>query len=101
MSLLPSATEIVYALGLEDHLVGVTHECDWPPQAQTVQVVSHSALPPVAEPAEIDRLVSASIGGGGGGSRSTGSTPTPSVTCAPTSCCPRICARSARFRPGT
>jgi iron complex transport system substrate-binding protein len=64
VSLLPSATEIVYALGLEDHLVGVTHECDWPPQAQTVQVVSHSALPPVAEPAEIDRLVSASIGGG-------------------------------------
>jgi iron complex transport system substrate-binding protein len=64
VSLLPSATEIVYALGLDDHLVGVTHECDWPPQAQTVQVVSHSALPPVAEPAEIDRLVSASIGGG-------------------------------------
>jgi iron complex transport system substrate-binding protein len=64
VSLLPSATEIVYALGLDDHLVGVTHECDWPPQAQTVQVVSHSALPPVAEPAEIDRLVSASIDGG-------------------------------------
>jgi iron complex transport system substrate-binding protein len=64
VSLLPSATEIVYALGLDDHLVGVTHECDWPPQAQTVQVVSHSALPPIAEPAEIDRLVSTSIGGG-------------------------------------
>jgi iron complex transport system substrate-binding protein len=64
VSLLPSATEIVYALGLEDHLVGVTDECDWPPQARTVQVVSRSALPAVAEPAEIDRLVSASIGGG-------------------------------------
>jgi iron complex transport system substrate-binding protein len=64
VSLLPSATEIVYVLGLDEHLVGVTHECDWPPQARTVQVVSHSALPPVAEPAEIDRLVSASIGGG-------------------------------------
>jgi iron complex transport system substrate-binding protein len=64
LSLLPSATEIVYALGLEDHLVGVTDECDWPPQARTVQVVSRSALPPVAEPAEIDRLVSASVGGG-------------------------------------
>ena len=64
LSLLPSATEIVYALGLEGHLVGVTDECDWPPQARTVQVVSRSALPPVAEPAEIDRLVSASIGGG-------------------------------------
>jgi iron complex transport system substrate-binding protein len=64
VSLLPSATEIVYALGLGEHLVGVTDECDWPPQARTVQVVSHSALPAVAEPAEIDRLVSTSIGGG-------------------------------------
>jgi iron complex transport system substrate-binding protein len=64
VSLLPSATEIIYTLGLEDHLVGVTDECDWPPQARTVQVVSRSALPAAAEPAEIDRLVSASIGGG-------------------------------------
>ena len=64
VSLLPSATEIVYALGLAEHLVGVTDECDWPPKARTVQVVSRSALPPVAEPAEIDRLVSASVGGG-------------------------------------
>jgi iron complex transport system substrate-binding protein len=64
VSLLPSATEIVYALGLGEHLVGVTDECDWPPQARTVQVVSRSALPAVAEPAEIDRLVSASISGG-------------------------------------
>jgi iron complex transport system substrate-binding protein len=64
VSLLPSATEIVYALGLGGHLVGVTDECDWPPQARTVPVVSHSALPAAAEPAEIDRLVSASIGGG-------------------------------------
>ena len=64
LSLLPSATEIVYALGLEAHLVGVTDECDWPPQARTVRVVSRSALPATTQPAEIDRLVSASIGGG-------------------------------------
>jgi iron complex transport system substrate-binding protein len=64
VSLLPSATEIVYALGLAEHLVGVTDECDWPPQARRVRVVSRSALPAAAEPAEIDRLVSASIGGG-------------------------------------
>ena len=64
LSLLPSATEIVYALGLAEHLVGITEECDWPPQARRVQVVSRSALPAAAEPAEIDRLVSASIGGG-------------------------------------
>jgi iron complex transport system substrate-binding protein len=64
VSLLPSATEIVYALGLAEHLVGVTDECDWPPQARRVRVVSRSALPAAAEPAEIDRLVSASISGG-------------------------------------
>jgi len=34
VSLLPSATEIVYALGLGDNLLGVTHECDWPQQAR-------------------------------------------------------------------
>ena len=64
LSLLPSATEIVYALGLEEDLVGVTHECDWPPAARTKRVVSFSALPPTAEPADVDRLVSASIGDG-------------------------------------
>ena len=64
LSLLPSATEMVYALGLEDQLVGVTHECDFPADAGTKRVVSFSTLPPAATPAEIDRLVSESIGGG-------------------------------------
>ncbi len=64
LSLLPSATEIVYALGLEEDLVGVTHECDWPPAARAKRPVSFSALPHAAEPAEVDRLVSASINGG-------------------------------------
>lgn len=64
VSLLPSATEIVYALGLEDDLVGVTHECDWPPAARAKRPVSFSALPPGATPAQIDERVSASIGGG-------------------------------------
>jgi len=34
-SLLPSGTEILYALGLDDSIVGVSHECDFPPQAAT------------------------------------------------------------------
>ncbi|MDH4112813.1 MAG: cobalamin-binding protein [Actinomycetota bacterium] len=44
VSLLPAATEIVYALGLGDDLVGVTDECDFPADAVTKPVVSHSAL---------------------------------------------------------
>lgn len=43
-SLLPSATEIVCAIGLEDELVAVTHECDWPPSVVGVPVVT-SARP--------------------------------------------------------
>ena len=45
VSLLPSATEIVYALGMGGDLVGVTDECDYPPDAVTKPVVSRSALP--------------------------------------------------------
>jgi iron complex transport system substrate-binding protein len=39
VSLLPSATEIVYALGLGDDLAGVTFECDEPPAARAEKVV--------------------------------------------------------------
>jgi iron complex transport system substrate-binding protein len=42
VSLLPSATEIVFALGLGDELVGVTHECDYPPEARDLPVVTRS-----------------------------------------------------------
>lgn len=45
VSLLPSATEIVFALGLDDQLVGVSFECDYPPAARAVPVVSGTALP--------------------------------------------------------
>src|SRR5205814_3071522 len=58
VSLLPSATEILFALGLDREIVGVSHECAYPPQAKTKRAVIHSRLPHGASPAEIDRLVS-------------------------------------------
>ena len=58
VSLLPSATEILFALGLDREIVGVSHECDFPPRAKTKPVVIHSRLLHDASPAEIDRLVS-------------------------------------------
>ena len=57
VSLLPSATEILFALGFDKEIVGVSHECDFPPQARTKRVVIHSRIPQDAAPAEIDRLV--------------------------------------------
>ncbi len=56
-SLIPSATEILYALGLGDTVVGITHECDFPPEARAKRVVVRSRLPHTSDPAEIDRLV--------------------------------------------
>jgi iron complex transport system substrate-binding protein len=44
VSLLPSATESLFALGLGDQLVAVTHECDYPPQARVLPVVTRSTL---------------------------------------------------------
>lgn len=58
ISLLPSATEIVFALGLGEDLAAVTEECDWPPEADDKPVVSRSALPPgLASSREIDAAV--------------------------------------------
>jgi len=45
VSFLPSATEMVYALGLGNQLMGVTHECDYPIEANTKPVVVRSVLP--------------------------------------------------------
>jgi iron complex transport system substrate-binding protein len=44
-SLLPSATEIVFALGLGDRLVAVTHECDYPEAARGLPVITRSIMP--------------------------------------------------------
>ncbi|MGH9364747.1 MAG: BtuF-related (seleno)protein, partial [Thermoanaerobaculia bacterium] len=43
-SLLPSATEIVYALGLGDQLCGVSHACDFPPEAAAKPTVIRSVF---------------------------------------------------------
>src|SRR6266853_3419595 len=45
VSFLPSATEMVCALGLGDRLMGVSHECDHPPEAKSKPVVVHAVLP--------------------------------------------------------
>jgi iron complex transport system substrate-binding protein len=57
VSLLPSATEILFALGFDREVVGVSHECDFPPQARSKTVVIQSRIPKDAAPLEIDRLV--------------------------------------------
>jgi iron complex transport system substrate-binding protein len=57
VSLLPSATEILFALGFDQEVVGVSHECDFPPQARSKRVVIQSRIPKDAAPLEIDRLV--------------------------------------------
>jgi iron complex transport system substrate-binding protein len=64
VSLLPSATEIVFAVGRGDDLVGVTFECDHPPEARERRVVSTSTLPSGLSPAEIDAEVSARVAAG-------------------------------------
>ena len=59
VSFLPSATEMLFALGLGDQLAAVTFECDYPSAALAKPKVVHSHLPPGLSPAEIDGLVSA------------------------------------------
>jgi iron complex transport system substrate-binding protein len=56
-SLLPSATEIVCALGLEESLVAVTHECDYPESVKAKPVVTRSVLDGKGDSAQIDRHI--------------------------------------------
>ncbi|CAN5196541.1 cobalamin-binding protein [soil metagenome] len=61
VSLLPSATEIVCALGLHEQLVGVTHECDFPPPVKRLPKVTRTRIPVDATSAAIDRRVDARL----------------------------------------
>lgn len=60
-SLLPSATEMVFALGMGDSLVGITHECDYPPEAAQIPHVTRSNIPEGLSSAEIDSVVSSNL----------------------------------------
>src|SRR3712207_3688549 len=64
VSLLPSATEILFALGAGDSVVGVTFECDHPPEARDRRIVCNTTLPENLTPAQIDAWVSARVAAG-------------------------------------
>lgn len=62
VSLLPSTTEIVCALGLSDALVAVTHECDYPLEVLDKPIITRSSMPHTGlTSAEIDTLVTAQV----------------------------------------
>ncbi len=57
VSLVPHATELLFALGLGAEVVGVTHECDYPPAARELATVTRDVLAPGLGPSEIDAAV--------------------------------------------
>jgi len=64
-SLLPSATEMICALGAQDSLIGVTHECDFPAGVGRIRKVTRSRIPSGLPSGEIDAAVRASLHDGG------------------------------------
>jgi iron complex transport system substrate-binding protein len=64
-SLVPSATEALFALGLGDQVVAVTHECDFPPEAADLPHLTATVLPPGLSADEIDAAVKEVVGEGG------------------------------------
>ncbi|MFL5613384.1 MAG: cobalamin-binding protein [Gemmatimonadaceae bacterium] len=66
VSFLPSATELAFSLGLGEDVVGVSHECDYPPEVKSRAVVVHCAIPlDQLSPSEIDSAVSTQLRVGG------------------------------------
>jgi iron complex transport system substrate-binding protein len=63
-SLVPSATEMLFALGLGDRVVAVTHECDYPPGVEQLPHLTRSVIPEGLPPAEIDAAVRERTGHG-------------------------------------
>jgi iron complex transport system substrate-binding protein len=63
-SLVPSATELLFALGLGDQVVAVTHECDFPEEAMDLPQLTTSVIPAGLPPKEVDTLVKARTGEG-------------------------------------
>jgi iron complex transport system substrate-binding protein len=64
VSLLPSTTEILFALGAGEQVVGVTFECDYPDEARNRRIVSTTAIPEGIPPHEIDAFVSRAMNAG-------------------------------------
>src|SRR5215217_8954149 len=65
VSFLPSATEMACALGLADSIVGITHECDYPPEIKSKPIVVRNVLPlETMSQSEIDRAVAERIRSG-------------------------------------
>jgi iron complex transport system substrate-binding protein len=63
-SLVPSATEMLFALGLGEQVVGVTHECDFPPEAASRRQLTRSVIPEGLSAREIDAAVRERTGEG-------------------------------------
>jgi iron complex transport system substrate-binding protein len=63
-SIVPSATELLFALDLGDSVVAVTHECDYPPAAEQLPHLTRSVIPDGLAPAEIDAAVRERTGRG-------------------------------------
>lgn len=64
VSLLPSTTEILFALGAGEDVVGVTFECDHPAEARSRRIVSTSAMPAGLSSSEIDAFVATAVARG-------------------------------------
>ncbi len=63
-SLVPSATEMLFAVGLGDSVVGVTHECDYPPRARELPHLTRTVLREGLDAGQIDTAVKATVAEG-------------------------------------